>query len=159
MSKEVKATKVTLDKNELTLNNGTRYTLKLSVEPEDFTDEVTWKSTNTDVATIDSDGVINARATGNAMIKVMVGEQNVTCNVKVVQPVISISLNRENLSLDALETHQLVPNIYPGNAENQNIEWKSEDETIATVSDAGLVKAVKEGTTTITATAKDGKSA
>ena len=156
VSKEVKATKVTLDKNELTLNNGTRYTLKLSVEPEDFTDEVTWKSTNTDVATIDSDGVINARATGNAMIKVMVGEQNVTCNVKVVQPVISISLNRENLSLDALETHQLVPNIYPGNAENQNIEWKSEDETIATVSDAGLVKAVKEGTTTITATAKDG---
>lgn len=156
VAKEIKTTKVTLDKNELTLNNGNKYTLKLSVEPEDFTDEVTWKSTNTDVVTVDDNGVINARAAGSATIKVIVGEQSATCKVKVVQPVTSISLNRGNLSLDALETYQLVPNIYPGNAENQNIEWKSEDETIATVSDTGLVKAVKEGTTTITATAEDG---
>ena len=147
VAKEVKATKATLDKNELTINNGYRHTLKLSVEPEDFTDEVTWKSTNTDVVTVDDNGLVNAQNTGSATIKVVVGEQSTTCTVKVVQPVERIYLNESSISLDALDQYQLEASVYPKDAYNKDLEWKSEDETIATVSETGLVKAVKKGKT------------
>ena len=156
VAKEVKATKATLDKNELTINNGYRHTLKLSVEPEDFTDEVTWKSTNTDVVTVDDNGLVNAQNTGSATIKVVVGEQSTTCTVKVVQPVERIYLNESSISLDALDQYQLESSVYPKDAYNKELEWKSEDETIATVSETGLVKAVKKGKTKIVVKAKDG---
>ena len=156
VAKEVKATKATLDKNELTINNGYRHTLKLSVEPEDFTDEVTWKSTNTDVVTVDDNGLVNAQNTGSATIKVVVGEQSTTCTVKVVQPVERIYLNESSISLDALDQYQLEASVYPKDAYNKDLEWKSEDETIATVSETGLVKAVKKGKTKIVVKAKDG---
>ena len=156
VAKDVKATKATLDKNELTINNGYRHTLKLSVEPEDFTDEVTWKSTNTDVVTVDDNGLVNAQNTGSATIKVVVGEQSTTCTVKVVQPVERIYLNESSISLDALDQYQLEASVYPKDAYNKDLEWKSEDETIATVSETGLVKAVKKGKTKIVVKAKDG---
>ena len=156
VAKDVEATKITLDKTKLILNRGDRYTLKLSVEPEDFTDEVTWKSTNVNVATVDDDGVIYAKDIGSATIKVMVGEQSVKCTINVVQPVVRIDLNKGSISLDALEQYQLMASIYPDNAYNKDLEWKSEDETIATVSETGLVKAAKKGKTKIVVKAKDG---
>ena len=156
VAKDVEATKITLDKTKLILNRGDRYTLKLSVEPEDFTDEVTWKSTNANVATVDDDGVIYAKDIGSATIKVMVGEQSAKCTINVVQPVVRIDLNKGSISLDALEQYQLMASIYPDNAYNKDLEWKSEDETIATVSDTGLVKAAKKGKTKIVVKAKDG---
>ena len=156
VAKEVKAAKVTLDKNELMLNRGDRYTLKLSVEPEDFTDEVTWKSTNTDIVTVDDSGVINAEDLGKATIKVTVGEQSTACEIKVLQPVEDIYLNRYSISLDALDQYQLKARLYPDDAYNKDLEWKSEDETIATVSETGLVKAIKKGETRIAVKAKDG---
>ena len=156
VAKDVEATKITLDKTKLILNRGDRYTLKLSVEPEDFTDEVTWKSTNANVATVDDDGVIYAKDIGSATIKVMVGEQSVKCTINVVQPVVRIDLNKGSISLDALEQYQLMASIYPDNAYNKDLEWKSEDETIATVSETGLVKAAKKGKTKIVVKAKDG---
>ena len=156
VAKEVKATKVVLDKNELTLNSGERYTLKLSVEPEDFTDEVSWKSTNTDVVTVDDHGVVKAMDIGSATIKVVVGEQSTTCAIKVLQPVEDIDLKMYSISLDALDQYQLEAKVYPDNAYNKELEWKSEDETIATVSETGLVKAIKKGKTKIVVKAKDG---
>ena len=126
------------------------------ISPEDFTDEVTWKSTNTDVVTVDDNGLVNAQNTGSATIKVVVGEQSTTCTVKVVQPVERIYLNESSISLDALDQYQLEASVYPKDAYNKDLEWKSEDETIATVSETGLVKAVKKGKTKIVVKAKDG---
>ncbi len=49
-----------------------------------------------------------------------------------------------------------VKEILPANAANKEVEWKSSDATIAAVNEEGLVTAVAEGTTKITAVAKDG---
>ena len=63
-----------------------------------------WKSTNSDVASVDGDGLIKAKTIGTATIRVTVGKMKATCAVKVVQPVTSIFLNKSNLTINATET-------------------------------------------------------
>ena len=156
VSQEINASKVTLNQSSVTINKGKTYALKLTVEPSDCTDEVIWKSTNSDVASVDGDGLITAKTIGTATIRVTVGKVKATCAVKVVQPVTSISLNKSNLIMNATETYQLSAKAYPKTAENTEIDWKSEDETIASVDQNGMVMAKKKGSTNIVAEAKDG---
>lgn len=97
VNKAVKATNVVLDKTELTLNRGMKYSLTMTVTPATFTDEVSWKSTNVNVAAIAEDGTVTAKEAGQATIKVTVGDVSATCKVNVVQPVTSIYLNKTAL--------------------------------------------------------------
>ena len=53
------------------------------------------------------------------------------------------------------EEQTLEVNVLPINADNLDVEWKSSNEKIAIVEN-GLVKAIKEGTVTISAGSKDG---
>ena len=74
----------------------------------------------------------------------------------VVINVTGISLNSTSASLRVGETQQLTATVVPADATNQNVSWSSSNPAIATVSSAGLVTAIGEGTATITATAEDG---
>ena len=69
--------------------------------------------------------------------------------------VTGINLNTENIELEVEETHQLTAVVLPSNAFNQSIIWSSSDEVVATVVD-GLVEALSEGVTVITAKTVDG---
>ncbi len=66
-----------------------------------------------------------------------------------------IKLNQETCALTEGETVTLRATVIPKTAE-QKVIWKSENEKIATVSDAGKVTALAAGTTTITAATTDG---
>ncbi len=68
----------------------------------------------------------------------------------------SITLNQSSAELDKGATLQLEATVSPENAGNKSITWSSDNEAVATVSDAGLVTAVGAGSATITATAADG---
>ena len=153
-----KTEKVSLDKSEVTINEGQTVQLSLNVEPKDFTDEVSWKSTDSNIATVSGTGVVTAENTGTAKIKVIVGEQSVYCNVIVTQPVTSIYLNRESVSMEALETYQLKTSIYPENANNKEVEWSSSDEKIVKVDQTGCITALAKGTATVTGKTKDGSN-
>ena len=156
VDKAVRATNVVLDKTELTLNKGMKYSLTMTVTPATFTDEVSWKSTNVEVAAIAEDGTVTAKGAGQATIKVTVGEVSATCKVNVVQPVTSIYLNKTALEMTALDTYQLQASVYPSEANNKEVSWESSDEKVATVDKNGLVQAKEKGTAVITAKAKDG---
>ena len=156
VNQEVNATEVSLNNTTLELNKGATATLVMSVTPADFTDEVVWKSTDTDVVTITDAGLVTAKAVGTATIKVTVGNVSATCKVTVVQPVTSISLNKTSLTLEALDTYQLKTTISPSTANNQTIAWSSSDESVASVDENGLVTAHKKGSATITVAAQDG---
>lgn len=69
-----------------------------------------------------------------------------------------VKLNKTTLTLAVGEEQTLTATVLPDNAENKTVAWSSSDTKIATVSDAGLVKAVAVGSATITATG-GGKSA
>ena len=156
VNKEVNAENVTLSQSELKLNKGDKGKLVMTVTPADFTDEVTWKSSNTDVVTVDDSGQISAKAVGEATVKVQVGNVSASCSVTVVQPVTSISLNKTSLEMDALDTYQLTANISPSDAADKRVSWSSSDEKIASVDENGLVTALQKGNATIIVEAQDG---
>ena len=152
VDRQINATSATLDKTMLTLNKGSSTKLNLSVQPVDFTDEVNWKSANTSVVTVAADGTVKAVGVGTTTIKVTVGNASASCKVTVVQPVTSISLNKASLSMEALSTYQLTATAYPNDAYDKSVKWESSDNSVATVSENGLVTAVGKGTATIKAT-------
>ena len=71
-------------------------------------------------------------------------------------PVRSIELSETELSLAPSVTKQLSANVLPEYAVNKALAWESNDETVATVDETGIVTAVKPGTCTITCRATDG---
>ena len=157
VNKEVKATQVALDKQEVTLNRGASTRLVLSVTPSNFTDQVTWKCANTDIATIAEDGTLRANAVGTTTVKVIVGDVSASCKVTVVQPVSSVYISGSSrISMEGGTSSQLTVNVYPDTAFNKAVKWESSDESIVSVSQTGEIKALKKGSARITVTALDG---
>lgn len=72
-------------------------------------------------------------------------------NIKKVIKVKTIQIVPSSLSIVEEQTKELTVSILPKDATNQSIIWKSSDESIATISDKGILKAIKEGNATITA--------
>lgn len=70
----------------------------------------------------------------------------------------SITLNQPELSLSIGDTETLVATLFPL-ISNNKLEWSSSNEEVATVSDGGVITALKEGTSDITVTAVNGKVA
>lgn len=71
-------------------------------------------------------------------------------------PVESISLNKSTIELTAGESTNLTVSFNPSNATNQNVVWKSSNKDIVTVNQSGIIKTLKEGDVTISATSEDG---
>ena len=150
------AANVELGDTELTLRNGQSKKLALSVTPENFADDVAWRSSNAQVVSVDANGTVKALSVGTATVQVNVGNVSARCKITVVQPVERIYLNKGNANLEALETLQLTADVRPSTAGNREITWTSSMPEVASVSETGLVSALKKGKATITATAKDG---
>ncbi len=75
-----------------------------------------------------------------------------------IVPVASVTMSQPEAEMQVGETLQLRAQISPSNATEQKVMWASSKQSVATVSDAGLVTAVAAGTANITATV-DGKTA
>ena len=72
----------------------TKVSLKLTTN---LKDEITWKSSNTKVATVNSTGVVTAKAKGTAVITVSCGKYSATCKITVKNP--SLTLNKKSTTL------------------------------------------------------------
>ncbi|MBB3701359.1 carbohydrate-binding protein [Flammeovirga yaeyamensis] len=71
-------------------------------------------------------------------------------------PVTGITLTPSSLSLVVGQTSNLSVSISPSNADDKRVNYTSSNTNIATVSTLGVVQAIQEGSTTITATTVDG---
>ena len=80
---------------------------------------------------------------------------NLYYNDKVVS-VTGVSLNESSITLDVGGSKTLTATVTPDNATNKKVRWTSDNETVATVSEDGVVTAVAGGTAVITATTHDG---
>nr|WP_288302310.1 Ig-like domain-containing protein [uncultured Anaerotignum sp.] len=153
---------VGLNKTELALEVGKTGTLEAKVEPSDATNKnVTWSSSNSEVATVDN-GVVTAVSAGEAIITVTTedGAKTATCKVTVnapqTVPVTGVTLDKAELTLEKGSTGTLKATVEPQNATNNTVTWSSSNEEVATVDQHGTVTAVRAGTATITVTTEDG---
>lgn len=80
-------------------------------------------------------------------------------NEKPSTAVESVVISYSTVSLMKDETIQLVASVVPSFADDKTLVWSSDDNNIATVDNNGLVTAIAGGTTTITATSVNGKTA
>ena len=155
----VAVTSISLDKTTLALAEQDTYQLTATVNPDNATDKtVTWSTANAAIATVSDKGLVTAVAEGTTTITAKAGDKTATCTVTVskkVIPITSVTLNKTSITLTEQETFQLSASVSPDNATDKTVGWSSSNTAIATVSNNGLVTAVKEGSTTITAKAGD----
>ena len=155
----VKVTSVTLDKTSLELIEGDAAQLTATVAPDNATDKtVTWKSSDTKVATVSASGEVAAIAEGKATITATAGDVSASCEVAVAKKVIaveSVTLDKTNVELTEGEIAILNATVKPDNATDKTVTWSSDQPGIAAVSTAGVVTAVAPGEAKITAKAGD----
>ena len=131
------------------------------ITPDNATNKsVIWRSSNTTVATVSTNGIVTAHAEGTTAISATTIDGNRTnysyINVLPRIVVTNISLSPTTLKLQTGDNVRFTPIITPYNATNKSIIWASSNISVATVSTEGLVTTHTEGFTTISATTVDG---
>lgn len=119
----------------------------------------TWTSSDEDIATVDENGRVTAKKSGIAGITVTTdpGNLSATCTLTVGDtPIKHFMITPTDLKLSLNNSSQLYPVFTPSDASNKTVFWESEDETIATVDQNGLVTGIKAGFTYIKATTEVG---
>lgn len=160
-------TNISLSK-KATMYTGKKLTLKAKVNPANASNKaLTWKSYNTKIAKVASNGVVTGVKAGTVKITATAKDgsrKSATCTVTVRQSVSKITLSKTNVVLPKKgSSYNVKVTVAPKNAYNKNVAVKSAKTKVAKVS-ASTVKsgktvkitAVKKGTTKVVFTAKDG---
>ena len=160
---------------ELTLlTGGTPLSLKAAVTPKNGADpynqKVRWYSSNPSVASITGSApvVTNGSSETVSVAPVGPGTANIiaisaenasilnTVTVTVWSPATSVTLSNDTLTLNRSDKWNLSATVHSSSGTaNPAVAWASANETIATVSEDGVVTAVAAGTTTVTATSSN----
>ena len=151
---------ITLNKTEAEIFVGAEEKLTATVLPEDATNkDVTWTSSDTTIATVDSNGKVTAKSVGTAAIKAKAGDKSATCTIKVNPiKVTNVSITPPvSTTIKSGETLDLEAKVEPTNATNKTVTWSSDNPKVADVDQKGHVVALnQEGTAKITVTTEDG---
>ena len=155
-------TSLSFAQDNVSVKKGNTSKLIVEVKPSELADsKLTWTSSDTNIATVDENGMVKGLKVGTVNITVMSSNgKKATCIVNVTSDTIEvekITLNPDKTILDIGEMGQITATIEPENATDRELVWTSSDTGIATVDENGVVKGIKEGTVTITAKTKDGK--
>ncbi|MBQ8567747.1 MAG: Ig-like domain-containing protein [Oscillospiraceae bacterium] len=139
---------VSLSDTTVTIDPGDSWKLFAYVYPSVAKQDVTWGSTNLNVATVDDDGMVYAVGPGQSCIyaETVTGKLSATCIVTVTRPTVSID---ETVSV-----------IYPGDvkqlsaqtsATDETVSWSTSNSNVISISADGVITAITPGTATITA--------
>ena len=159
---DIKVSSIKLNTKNHTMYSNQYVQLKATVLPNNaYNKSVTWKSSNSKIATVDKNGKVKALKVGNAIITATSTDgSNVSaqCKIKVVQRVTKIKLNKSIINLSKKgKTAKLKAAVLPNNAYNKSVTWKSNNTKVVTVDKNGKIKATtNKGTTYVNAIAKDG---
>ena len=146
--------KVTLNETSTALVVGNTKQLIATVEPANADDStVTWKSGDTNVATVDQNGNVTAVGVGSTTITATAGGKSATCTVIVTaKPVPIQGIALADAEVFVGYTVQFAPVFSPADTTERDVKWSSSDTKIATVDANGRVTGVAEGKVTITVT-------
>jgi uncharacterized protein YjdB len=123
---------------------------------------IIWTTSNSAVATVDTNGMVTAVAPGSATITGTAEGKSDASTITVTQaPVATVAIVPNPLSMSVTQSTQLSAIARDANGTvltGRSVTWSSSDNAVAMVSAQGMLTAVAAGTATITATT-EGKSA
>lgn len=145
---------LSLDPGEYTLESiGSSFKIAPVFYPEDATDtEVSWTSADPKIASVSSDGTVTAIGPGTTAITAAAAGGAITskCVVTVLSPALAIKISDSRLSLEEGEEATLTASVFPSDATQSTLTWRSDKPEVATVDQDGNVRAVKAGVAVIT---------
>ena len=141
---EIAPTKVTVAKKDLSIAVGKTAVVGYTTTPSIVTATPTWKSSNKKVATVDSAGVVTAKAFGSARITVKFGKKSAACRV-------SVTANKTAAHV-FLGKQWSMKNSLVNVPDYETAKYASNNKSVATVSRAGVITGKAIGKCTVTAT-------
>ena len=149
-----------LNTSQLNMLSGQTETLVPTNVLSVYLNYLSWSSSNTNIATVNQNGLVTAKKIGTATITVSTTDgSNLSAScVVTVTGITNISLNKSSTTIYAGDTETLSATITPSDVINKTLTWSSSNTNVATVDQNGKVTAKKVGTATITATTTDGSN-
>lgn len=147
---------IKMDDIALETNGHTSETVAYTLEPADTTeDDVTLSVADESVAKLEGDKLVAIRD-GTTKITATSGIVKTSAKVTVTTKVEQITLDSNEGVLTVGNTHTIKATVFPEDATDKAVTWKSSDESIATVDAEGNVTAKDTGNVTIMAVNSDG---
>lgn len=153
---------VTVSSSTVTVQVDETVQINASVNPSNAPQGLSYSSSNTSIATVNSSGLVTGKAKGTATVTVTStsdSSKKATVIVNVTNDPISVTglnISTTNFTLAKNKTLQVEANVLPINATNKVITYSSNNHQIFTVSNSGLITAHNDGTAIITMQTSDG---
>ena len=152
---------ISLNATQKSLIIGDSFTLTATAMPENATNRnIVWKLVSGDAISLSNTGIIQAKKVGEALVRAeAVDGSGITAECKViVKPrlVQAISLKLEKDTVAVGEHFTVTADVLPKNATNSTLQWSVSDPLLLKHLGAGSFEALKTGSATITAQARDG---
>ena len=162
---KVKVKKVTVKSNygssvHVAVGKKVKLTTTVKVSPNKSANKkVTYKSSNKKIATVSVYGYVKGVKTGKCKVTVTSKKnkkKKAKITVNVVKKVTSVSIEAPKDPIYVGNSVKLAATVNPAAGSYKKLTWTSSDKSVATVSSAGKVTALKAGTVTIKATSVEG---
>ena len=160
--KEVDAVSIELNKTTVSLKVTETVQLTATILPETTSDKtVTWTSSDSHIATVNTKGLVTAVSVGTATITATSSNGlTASCNVSVTEiSPSSIELNIKDMVLFVGQREPIQAKVLPEDTTDKSVTWSSSDTSIVSVDETGLVTAINVGNAVVTATTGNGLSA
>lgn len=157
VKEKITSIKLNYETYNLGVDKSVRLTATISNETA-TNQKIKWSSSNENVAIVSQTGKVTGIARGYASITAMAldgSESEVSCEIRVVIPVNSVTLNKTSMSMFVGESKKLKAKVGPKNVTYKKAKWSSSDTSVAIVDEDGIVIGIKAGSTMITAEAAD----
>lgn len=146
------------------------YRINLVLNPSNaIISEKTFSSSDDRIVSVTNDGVIRSHHEGSARIIATVNgrfqasiDVYVSDNYKKSEIVLSpssIDFDTDTRKIKAGSSEKLYYSINPSNADRSKLTWSSDEPSIVTVDQNGVIKGIKEGETIVSVKGVNGKSA
>ena len=154
---DIQVQKIELSLDRTTINKGEIIQLNAKVLPEDAIDKkLNYSSNNTNVAIVSSSGKITGISSGKATITAKTSNGvSSSINITVYSPVTDILLSTDNVVIQVEGSFTIDAEVLPEDADNKKINYKSENEGIAKVNEAGTITGISEGNTNIVVSSEE----
>ncbi len=156
----ISVTGISFSKSTLELSTNDVVSINATITPANATNKgIIWSSSNNKVVKV-VNGKVVAIGAGTAIITATTKDGNKTATINVTVkdvPVTGIKVSPAKVNMTIGDKpKQLTAIIIPTNASNKDVTWQSGNKNIVSVNSQGIITAIGAGTTTITATTKDG---